>query len=157
VLSRQQNEILPGVPPTKVAVTALLGSARTSETHTSMIDPGGAVNVTSVDPAFPFCQKPDKDNGAGLDCTCAGVDTDTDVSVISREGLLLLDGHKIEQVTAAPWDAGGVQISILLSLTVWKIPLAEVPEALLQATPHAAKRVMSVIIVAVADELVKRN
>jgi hypothetical protein len=82
-----------------------------------MIDPGGAVTVHSV--VFEAsCQKAAKLWGGGEHKTIAGVETDTEVSLISLLGELFKPSQSTEHVLATPWLAGGAQISIWDSLTL---------------------------------------
>jgi hypothetical protein len=82
-----------------------------------MMLPEGAVKVNRLDGDDPFCQNEQSELGGGDTFTCEGWLTDTDVSDTSLAGLLFAEGNNTEHVTAAPCEAGGVQISIWLTFT----------------------------------------
>lgn len=115
----------------------------------SIIDPIGAVKVNRIFPVLPSNQKEAAVCGGGDVITCAGVDTLTDVSVISR-GIIYTDaaefGNSTLHVAALPCALGGVQISTCKIFAAWKIAL---PRTAVDAeTPAAHMIVLSAIDVA---------
>jgi hypothetical protein len=83
---------------------------------TSMILPGGAVRIMTGRPVDPSFQKEAKEFRGGPQDIWAGTAVDTVVSLTSRGWDWLFTGNNTLQVAAAPWEAGGVQISTFRSL-----------------------------------------
>ncbi len=118
------------------------------------MDPTGAVILITCVAESTFCQKSALELGGGLALIWAGSETDTVVSESSSRGPYV-PSHSTEHVAADPCEAGGVQISISLSLADLAIKLSA-----LFATLHIAPAIptisMPVMTCAVAEVDVNR-
>lgn len=108
-----------------------------------MIDPGGAVKVNRAAFAAVVFQNEAKEFKGGPQVTWAGTEVDTVVSLTSRGWDVLARGNNTLHVAAAPCEAGGVQISMALTFTLWNIGYPTVAEV--AVTPHAHRSSVDVI------------
>jgi hypothetical protein len=120
-----------------------------------MTDPTGATSVNIVFDADPSQNDAAEPTG-GLEATCAGTAVDMDVSDTSTNcANAFADVHAMEQVAAAPCDAGGAQMD-----TLWILTVAESRDTELFAVVHTAPAIplksSCVMFVAVALVEVKR-
>jgi hypothetical protein len=120
----------------------------------SMIAPVGATMENMV--FVPtVCQKLAREPVGGVDTTWAGLLVLMVVSDTSRLGELAYPYQFTETVALAPWEAGGAQIEMRLTLTLPKKEV-QVVSATVHMVPAAQSNEVGVIAVDVPDELTKR-
>lgn len=120
-----------------------------------MIEPVGAVMVHSVEVELTGFQKLESDFAGAFVETCAGIAV---LMVVSDTSFVLWEpsvpNHSTEQVAVEPWDAGGVQILMDLSLTEEDHGVKKAV-AVVHIVPHAPDKDWGVMAVAVPT--VERN